>query len=105
VVLDAALRGANLSTVTIGERIRQVRETIGLSQEGLGARCKPPIDKAHITHYETGAQIPGLRVCARIATAVGVSVAELLRGVEIPAPEPAAAPRRRRRRSRRTVSG
>jgi transcriptional regulator with XRE-family HTH domain len=90
--------------VTIGERIRALREKLGLSQADFGARCKPPIRKEHICHYETGKQIPGWAVLPRIAAAAGISQAELVDGVSFkratgrPAVERAGASRNLRRR-------
>lgn len=77
-------------TTSLGHRIRDLRTRLGLSQRALGAKCRPPIRREHISHYETG-QPPGLKILARIARALGTTLPALLTGVDIPPDRKAAA--------------
>jgi transcriptional regulator with XRE-family HTH domain len=90
---------------TIGQRLRSLRENLKLSQAEFGARCEPAIRREHICHYETGKQIPGWPVLARLAAAAGVTQAQLIDGVSFEraaqrSTEREDAPRNPRRRSR-----
>lgn len=61
-----------------GARIREVREAVGISAAELARRCGWTDQRQ--SHIETGyyGYMPKLHVLRSIATALGVSVAELL---------------------------
>jgi transcriptional regulator with XRE-family HTH domain len=58
------------------ENLRRLRKQAGLSQEELGARAG--IQMADISRYEGGGRDPRVTTVARLATALDVSLAELL---------------------------
>ena len=57
-------------------RIKQVRETRGLTQAELADRAHLP--PATISHFETGIRTPGTTTLRRLADALGTSVDYLL---------------------------
>lgn len=59
------------------ENLRRLRKQAGLSQEELGARAG--IQMADISRYEGGGRDPRMTTVARLATALDVSLSELLR--------------------------
>ena len=61
----------------LGERIRELREQRGMSQEGLGTKAK--IHRTYIGSVERGEQNVSIINIERIARALGVSLAELFR--------------------------
>lgn len=65
----------------LGRRLRQVRETRGLSQSGLGEAVG--VGKAAISHMEVGRYLPSVEVLIRLADVMKCSVDDLLnrRGV------------------------
>lgn len=73
-------------------RLRQLREATGLSQRALGAKAS--LTKEAIYLYEAGRRTPSIAVAARLATALGTTVADLLgEGVVIEDPIDAAVER------------
>ncbi len=60
------------------EKIRRLREQQGLSQQELADRAD--VAKSTIYEAETARRTPKLKTLEKIATALGVSVAELLEG-------------------------
>ncbi len=67
--------------MTVGEKIRNIRKTKGLTQEQLGIRCG--IKAANIRKYELDKAHPKYETLQRIAGALEVSVFDLL-----PLPDP-----------------
>lgn len=63
-----------------GERIRGLREERGLSQEGLA--FKAGLDRTYVGGIERGERNLSLLNIGKLAKALDVSLAELLRGVE-----------------------
>lgn len=63
--------------VSFAENLRRLRTDLGISQEELGARAR--IQMADISRYEAGNRDPRITTVARLATALEVPVAELLR--------------------------
>jgi transcriptional regulator with XRE-family HTH domain len=63
------LRGA------FGRRIRELRKDKGLSQEALAERAG--LHWTYVSGVERGLRTPGLDVIGRLATALGLSPAEL----------------------------
>jgi len=60
---------------TFGARLRTVRGRAGISQEALAERAE--LDRTYISLLERGKRNPSLVCIARLAIALGVSVAEL----------------------------
>lgn len=63
--------------VTVGRNVRQARQKAGLSQEALAD--KAGIDRTYVSGVERGVRNPTVTVLARLAGALGVPVAALLR--------------------------
>ncbi len=63
-------------TLTIGERIKEKRETAGLTQEELGERLG--VTGVAIMRYEKNQRQPRLEQLRRIAIALNTSVSELV---------------------------
>tara|TARA_R110002094_G_scaffold57631_2_gene68764 strand:+ start:799 stop:1008 length:210 start_codon:yes stop_codon:yes gene_type:complete len=62
-----------------GARLRKLREAQGWSQEELADRAG--LHRTYISSVERGVRNPTITVLAKIAAALGVSLAELLSGV------------------------
>lgn len=67
--------------ISTGERIKRLREQRGMTQEELADLVG--VHQSKISHCETGARGISLDLAARIATALGVKVDELLPAVEV----------------------
>lgn len=65
----------------IGERIRRLRETQGLSQRQLSL---PGVTASYISRVEKGARLPSVRALRELAPRLGVSVEFLETGQESP---------------------
>lgn len=59
----------------LGQRVRELRLSLGWSQEDLGAQCG--IDRTYISGVERGVRNPTITVVAAIANGLNVSMAEL----------------------------
>ena len=68
--------------VALGQRLRQLREARGLTQEELAEQAG--MHRAVPGHYERGDREPGISQVWRLADALGVTIQELLDGVEHP---------------------
>ena len=66
-----------------GQRIRELRRRKRLSQEQLAARAD--LHWTYVSGIERGVRDPGLRTVARLATALGVSLSDLVHDLA-PAP-------------------
>jgi len=66
--------------VRLGRRIRYLRTNQGVTQEVLSGQAD--LTQTSLSNIETGKAEPGLRTLAAIAKALGVSLVELLDGVE-----------------------
>jgi transcriptional regulator with XRE-family HTH domain len=64
---------------TFGRRMRQLRTTAGLSQEGFAARCG--LDRTYIGGIERGERNVSLRNIEVIASALGISISKLTEGL------------------------
>ena len=62
-----------------GERVRDVRLALGLSQEELAERAE--MHWTYVSGIERGLRNPGLNTLGRLATALGLTLPELLAGV------------------------
>jgi transcriptional regulator with XRE-family HTH domain len=69
---DASLR-------RFGERVRELRAALGISQEAFAAKCQ--LDRTYISGIERGKRNVSLLNIVRIAKALDVSVAELVKTV------------------------
>lgn len=67
-------------TEQLGRRIRRRRHFLDLSQEDLADRAG--IHRTQISFYEQGRRMPLASTLVRLAAALGVSVDQLLVGVE-----------------------
>lgn len=64
-------------TKIVGENVRRAREAIGVSQEELGDRAG--IDRTYVSGVERGVRNPTVKVLARLAEALAVPPAVLLK--------------------------
>lgn len=65
---------------TLGQNVRQSREAKELTQEKLAE--KAGLDPTYISGIERGLRNPGIKNVARLARALGLTTAELCRGVD-----------------------
>jgi transcriptional regulator with XRE-family HTH domain len=63
-----------------GRCVRCQRDAKGLSQEQLAE--KADLDRTYISDIERGARNPGIKNVVRLARALGISTAELVRGID-----------------------
>lgn len=63
----------------LGQNVRHHRETRGLTQEKLAERAS--LDPTYISGIERGLRNPGIKNVARLAKALGLTTAELCKGV------------------------
>lgn len=61
----------------VGQRIRELREAHGLTQEGLGERAS--LSYKFIGEIERGSANPTIDTLSRLASALGVTVSDLVR--------------------------
>lgn len=78
---------AALSRSTVGDRIRERREELGLSQREL---VEPGISYAYISRIESGARDPSVKALRKLAPKLKTTVAWLETGKDDPADELAA---------------
>jgi transcriptional regulator with XRE-family HTH domain len=64
----------------LGLNVRKQREARGLTQETLAERAD--LDPTYISGIERGLRNPGIKNVARLAKALGLSTAELCKGVD-----------------------
>jgi transcriptional regulator with XRE-family HTH domain len=60
----------------IGERIRQLRETKGISQQNLAAFCN--FEKANLSRIEAGRTNPTISTLYKISQALEITISELV---------------------------
>lgn len=65
--------------IMFGERVRALRHLAGLSQEALADGCG--LDRTYVGGIERGERNPSLCNISRLALALGLSLGELLKGV------------------------
>jgi transcriptional regulator with XRE-family HTH domain len=65
---------------TLGQNVRRTRETKQLTQEKLAEFAG--LDPTYISGIERGLRNPGIKNVAKIAKALGLTTAELCKGVE-----------------------
>lgn len=61
----------------VGRNVRQARQAVGLSQEALAD--KAGIDRTYVSGVERGVRNPTVIIVARLAEALDVAAADLLR--------------------------
>ena len=64
----------------VGQRIRQLRKELELSQEGLALKAE--VDRTYVTDVEAGRRNVSLEILERLIKALGISVAEFFNGKE-----------------------
>lgn len=72
--------GADKIVAGVTRRLREARETQGMSMNQLGSLAG--LDQVTISRIEKGERSPTLRSLAKIAAALGVSLSQLLAEVE-----------------------
>jgi len=65
--------------VRFGQRVRQLRQARSLSQEELAFRTS--LDRTYVSGIERGRRNVGLRNVSVLASALGVTLAELFEGL------------------------
>ena len=66
--------------VALGANVRQQRDAKGLTQEQLAE--KAGLDPTYISGIERGLRNPGIKNVARLAKALGLTTAQLCKGVD-----------------------
>lgn len=62
-----------------GQRVRELRKELGYSQESFAAACD--LDRTYIGGIERGERNVALRNIESIATALGITLSELMNGL------------------------
>ena len=65
--------------IRFGERLREKRTELGLSQEAFGDKCG--LDRTYISGIERGKRNVSLKNVEAIATGLGITVGKLLSGL------------------------
>jgi transcriptional regulator with XRE-family HTH domain len=73
-------KGATPRQRLFGDRVRERRIEIGLTQEGLAHAAN--INRTYIGSLETGERNPSLDLIARLALALGCDAADLVKGIQ-----------------------
>ena len=63
--------------INVGKQIQKLRESRGLSQQDLAAKCN--FEKSNMSRLEAGRVNPTLSTLEKVAKALDVSIAELFR--------------------------
>jgi transcriptional regulator with XRE-family HTH domain len=66
--------------ISLGRNLRQARERKELTQEKLAEIAE--IDPTYVSGIERGLRNPGIKNVARLAKALGITTAELCKGVD-----------------------
>lgn len=64
----------------VGQRIKQLRKELELSQEALGLKAE--VDRTYVTDVENGRRNVSLEILERIIKALNISIAEFFNGKE-----------------------
>lgn len=75
-------KAADRGAAAVGARLRQRRQSLGLSQRDLS---EPGISYAYISRIEAGARTPSVKALRKLAPKLGVSVDWLETGEQSPA--------------------
>jgi transcriptional regulator with XRE-family HTH domain len=67
----------------VGKRIRELRESKGLTMKQLGASARGVVyyERQYVWKMETGRVAPSLAALAHFAKRLGVTLSELLKGI------------------------
>lgn len=68
-----------------GERVRERRQALGLSQEAYALSCD--LDRTYVSGIERGVRNPTLQVLQILARGLGTSIADLAEAVDSPLPK------------------
>lgn len=71
------MKNSSNITVRFGQRVRQLRTELGLSQEAFADKCG--LDRTYISGIERGVRNPTLEVIAVIADGLGKSLEALFK--------------------------
>ena len=63
----------------LGKRIQYLRKRRGMSQEDLALECG--VNKNYLSDLERGCRNPTVKILAKIANGLGISLSELFKGV------------------------
>ncbi|MDV5357688.1 helix-turn-helix transcriptional regulator [Enterobacter asburiae] len=66
------MKNSNSITVRFGQRVRQLRTELGLSQEAFADKCG--LDRTYISGIERGVRNPTLEVIAVIADGLKIKI-------------------------------
>jgi len=66
--------------IRFGQRVRELRRSKGFSQESFAAHCR--LDRTYIGGIERGERNLALRNIEVIAKALGMTISELMKGLE-----------------------
>jgi transcriptional regulator with XRE-family HTH domain len=66
--------------LALGKRMRQLRAKKGYSQEAFADHCG--LHRTAVSLIERGKRVPSLKTLVTISTGFGVTLSELLRGVD-----------------------
>lgn len=73
-------KGKSARQVEFGDRVRHFRLELGLSQEALAHQAE--INRTYIASLEAGRRNPSLDLMARLASALGVDLGDLVEGLQ-----------------------
>ena len=65
-----------------GRAVAVARTRQRITQDQLGERAQPPIERAHVGAIERGERDPGLTLVVRLAQALGMTPAQLMEAME-----------------------
>ena len=65
--------------MTLGEKLKQLRIKENMSQEDLALECG--VNKNYLSDLERGCRNPTVKILAKIANGLGISLSELFKGV------------------------
>lgn len=69
-----------LDPKSIGRRICELRENLGISQTVLASRLGPQCTQGRISRWENGLAVPETEYVARLSAELGVTIEQLLSG-------------------------
>lgn len=67
--------------VAFGRNVARIRDERGYSQDKLAE--KADLDRTYLSGIERGVRNPGIKVVIRVARALGVTVDQLCKGVDL----------------------
>jgi transcriptional regulator with XRE-family HTH domain len=73
-------KGKNPRQVEFGDRIREHRQRLNLSQESLALRAQ--VNRTYVASLEAGHRNPSLELICKLAIALNLDIADLVRGLQ-----------------------